>query len=94
MLLELLLFIQTLPPGHTLIPNAQYKSYINEKSLWGGWRNKNIISQENQAMLYNIIIITEIQFSGYEEPLGIARYVVKVYRMMFPYNVQFVFEIV
>ena len=38
------------------------------------------------------IIITEIQFSGYEEPLGIARYVVKLYRMMFPYNVQFVLK--
>ena len=40
------------------------------------------------------IIITEIQFSGYVEPLGIAQYVVKLYRMMFPYNVQFVFKIV
>ena len=55
------MFIQTLPPEHTLIPNAQHKSYINEKSLWGGDRgqrwNKNMSSQENHAMLYNIAFI-------------------------------------
>ena len=55
------MFIQTLSPEHTSIPNAQYKSYINEKSLWGGARggrwNKNMISQENHAMLYNIVFI-------------------------------------
>ena len=58
------MFIQTLPPEHTLIPNAQYKSYINEKSLWARWTeggggrwNKYMSSQENHVMLYNIVFI-------------------------------------
>ena len=53
--------IQTLPPEHTLIPNAQYKSCINEESLWAGERggrwNKNMSSEENHAILYNIVFI-------------------------------------
>ena len=58
MQLELLMFIQTLPPEHTLIPNAQYKSYMNEKMVIREEGGIRMSSQENHAiLLYNIVFI-------------------------------------
>ena len=78
--------VDTLTRIASKVRNAGVGAFLNQ--IFGSLENR----QKTCYLL--IIIITEIQFSGYEEPLGIARYVVKLYRMMFPYNVQFVFKIV